>query len=394
MAAANEKKSPSHNAAPVRVMRIIARLNVGGPSIHVSKLSSGLPADKYETILVTGVISPNEGDMSYMARDAGVEPIIIPTMQREISVLSDIKSVLHLYKLMRKHKPTVVHTHTFKAGAVGRVAAKLAGVPVVVHTFHGHVFHGYWGALISKGIVVVEQILSRLSTAILTVSEKVKTDLLHYKIAAPSKISVLPLGLDLERFKANAQFKGELRQELGVAADCSLIGIVGRLVPIKNHHLFLDAAKNAVAAGFDGKFLIVGGGELEETLNAYAQQLGIADQLIFMGWRQDLPRIYADLDVLVLSSNNEGTPVSIIEAMAASVPVVATDVGGVGDLVQNGQTGYLVPSQDPVALANAMLTALQDGTTYTPNAQDFVLERHNLQRLYDSVETLYDSLLR
>lgn len=371
---------------------MIARLNVGGPTIHVSKLSSGL-SEKYKTTLVTGVISPNEGDMSYIATESGVEPLVIETMQREISIWSDVKSILHTYRLLKRLKPTIVHTHTFKAGAVGRIAAKLAGVPIVVHTFHGHVFHGYWGPLRSKFIVLVEQGLSAMTTSILTVSQKVLDDLLHYKIAAPNKLSVLPLGLDLEKFRKSNQFQGALRQELDVTDEVELIGIVGRLVPIKNHKLFLDAAKLAIKDGYAGLFLIVGGGELEAELQNYADTLDISAKVRFLGWRQDLPKIYADLDVLVLSSDNEGTPVSIIEAMAAKTPVVSTDVGGVADLVKPGKTGYLVPANDPTALARDMLLALQEGETFTDAAQNFVLERHNLQRLYDSVETLYDTLI-
>ncbi len=384
--------SPNSIQDPILVVRIIARLNVGGPTIHVSKLSSGLSA-RYKTALVTGVISPNEGDMSYIATEAGVTPQIIASMQREISPWSDLKSIWQTYRLLRRLKPTIVHTHTFKAGAVGRIAAKLAGVPIIVHTFHGHVFHGYWGNFISNFIVMVEQSLGKMTTSILTVSQKVLDDLLHYKIASPSKMSVLPLGLDLEKFRAAQHIKGRLRAELGIDETIPLIGIVGRLVPIKNHHLFLQAAKQAIDLGYKGQFLVIGGGELEEDLMAFSQTLGIRDAVQFLGWRQDLPTIYADLDVLVLSSNNEGTPVSIIEAMASGTPVVATDVGGVSDLVKPNTTGYLVPAQDAPALAQNMLAALEDGHMYTADAQEFVLDRHNLQRLFDSVETLYDQLI-
>lgn len=362
----------------IRVLRIIARLNIGGPALHVTHLARDLNPARFETLLVTGQISAGEGDMSDLAR--GLNWQVIPEMGRELAPLSDAVTLLKLWRLMRQYRPHIVHTHTAKAGAVGRLAARLAGVPIVVHTFHGHTFSGYWGPVGSGLAVAVEQVLSRLTDQVVAVSDRVRDDLIKFRIASPDKIITIPLGLDL------APFATQARRD-----DNPIIGIVGRLVLIKNHALFLRMARQLIADGFVGKFMIVGDGELRSDLEREAADLG--DRVIFAGWRRDLPQVYSELSVVVNTSLNEGTPVALIEAMAAGAPVVATAVGGVPDVVRHGQTGWLVSNGDPARLAECVKEALYDPNRVAARARVEVLGRFSKERLVADIEKLYESLL-
>jgi glycosyltransferase involved in cell wall biosynthesis len=332
-----------------------------------------------------------------LARARGVRPVIIPAMVGEATLNRwDVKAFVELYRLFRRERPHIVHTHTAKAGALGRVAARLAGVPVVVHTYHGHVLHGYYTRLQNSLLRGAERGLGFLSDRLVTVSEQVKRDLVRYGVAGAQKITVIPLGLDLEPFLAGAGQRGKLRRELGLIDGEPLVGIVGRIFPIKNHRLFLEAAAR-VAKELDGaRFLVVGDGVLRPAMEDYAHALGLANRVMFTGWRRDLPVIYPDLDALVISSNNEGTPVSAIEAMAAGCPVVATRVGGLPDLIADGETGFLVPPRDPAALAIRILELLRERDTasrISKAAQATVAERFGVERLCRDVEDLYEELL-
>ena len=378
----------------IRVVRVIARMNIGGPAIHVAKLTSGMQRNGFETILVSGSPGPAEGDMSDLAQAQNVNFRRIKQLGPTIAPWDDGVAFWRLLRLIRSIKPQIVHTHTAKAGAIGRLAARLAGVPVVVHTFHGHVFRGYWGPVISYIAVATERLLSRLATAIVTVSENVRRELIFHRIAPPHQIHVLPLGLDLDVFENCAANRGEFRSELNVRATVPLVGTIGRLVPIKNQQLFLRAASSLVSAGFEGRFVIVGGGELSGKLQQLVLELGIADRTIFTGWRRDLGKIYADLDVLVNTANNEGTPVALIEAMAARVPVVATEVGGVPDMIKSQRNGFLVPTGDLDALVNAIGLALAAPESMLDAAQHYALENHNLDRMLTRTSDLYRRLLR
>jgi glycosyltransferase involved in cell wall biosynthesis len=379
--------------ARTRVVRVIARMNIGGPAIHVTELTSGLTRHGFETILVAGRHGSAEGDMSDLAQATGVNFQWLKQLGPRIAPWDDGVAFLRLFQLMRGIAPEVVHTHTAKAGALGRLAARLAGVPVVVHTFHGHVFRGYWGPAMSRLAVAIERFLARFSTAIVTVSETVRRELIGHRIAPADKIHVLPLGLNLDSFVSCAKRRGEFRAELGIEADVPLIGTVGRLVPIKNQQLFLRAAGRLVAAGFNGRFVIVGGGELAMQLQQLARELGLADSTVFTGWRRDLDRVYADLDVLVNTALNEGTPVALIEAMAARVPVVATAVGGVPDMIESERSGYLVPSEDLVVLVEVIGRALAAPAALLDAAQDYVIENHTLERMLTGAANLYGRLL-
>jgi lipopolysaccharide/colanic/teichoic acid biosynthesis glycosyltransferase len=381
----------------IKIMRVITRLIIGGPTIHVVNLDNGLDKTRYESILVSGKDNPEERSMLDYAVSRGIRPVIIPEMVGEFSFkIRDIKALIKLYRLIRREKPHIVHTHTAKAGFLGRVAAWLAGVPLIIHTYHGHILHGYFGPIKSWALQLMERTLARITDQIIAVSDQVKQDLVDYAIARQEKITVVPLGFDLSPFLTCQEQRGQFRKELGLKDEVKLIGIVGRIVPIKNHRLFLDAAACLIKEQPTVRFVIVGDGNLRYQKEQYAASLGISDKVIFTGWRRDLSRIYADLDVLVVSSDNEGTPVSAIEAMASGCPVVATRVGGMQDLIQDGETGFLVPPKDAGALAISILNVLQkpDSTFQMVQvAREVAKERFSVQRLIKDTEHFYREII-
>ena len=412
-----------------KILRIIARLNIGGPAIHTILLSHELDRIGYKTILVKGSEGQTEGDMMYLAESKGIKPVVIPELGREIGFKNDLIAFYKLYKLIRQEKPDIVHTHTAKAGTLGRIAAWLAGVPVILHTFHGHVLTGYFGKLKTWVFIQIEKILAHISTRIITLSNELKKELIQIGMGREEKFEVIPLGLDLKPFieknpptspfdKGGQEgdlikggvggFFGEFKKELGLSENTLLIGIVGRLVPIKGHRYFLDAAK-IISSQFTAclparqvhssqlKFVIVGDGELREELEDYTKKLGIANYVIFTGFRHDLPKIYSDLDIVVLTSLNEGTPVSIIEAMASGKPVIATNVGGVSSLVENNINGFLVNPQDVQALSDAIIKLLKDSDLRQKmgrEGQSSVFPRYDISQLVKRVDFLYSSLIK
>jgi len=382
---------------PIKVVRIIARMNIGGPALHVTFLTAGLEPKGFKTVLVSGVENPGEGSLKDWARTRGVEPIVIPEIVGEASFrFRDVKAILKAYHLIRKERPLIVHTHTAKAGFVGRIAARLAGVPLVVHTYHGHVLQGYYSPLKTWLLRRMEQALALFTDRLVAVSERIRQDLVNYGVAPRGKIVVIPLGLELEQFRELEGYRGKLREELGIGEKAPLIGIVGRLAPIKNHRLFLETAALVSAEIPQARFIVVGDGLLRPELERYAAQLGLNGRLFFLGWRRDLPHIYADLDALVVSSKNEGTPVSAIEAMASGLPVVATKVGGLPDLIEDGKTGILVEPGSAEAMAQALVELLRNprmAEQIGRLAQARVLERYTTQRLLQDVEDLYLELL-
>ena len=389
--------SPDPSSNRIKVLRIIARMNIGGPAIHVMSLNAGLDPARFSSLLVSGVENPGEGSMIDRARSLGAEAIVIPEIRGEATFKPrDIKALAKLYRLIRRERPHIVHTHTGKAGVLGRLAARLAGVPIVLHTYHGHVLHGYYGPLKSWILRRMEQGLALFTHRIIAVSNLIKEDLVTYGVASADKIAVISLGFDLEPFLGCETERGRFRRELGLEDGAQLVGIVGRIFPIKNHRLFLDAAVRVAAKEPASRFVIVGDGVLRPEMERYAREQGIGDRVVFTGWRNDLPGIYADLDLLVISSDNEGTPVSVIEGMASGRPVVATRAGGLPDLITDGETGLLVPPGDPEALAAGILTALRDAGAASrmgKAAQAAAKQRFTKERLIADVQGLYESLL-
>jgi glycosyltransferase involved in cell wall biosynthesis len=379
-----------------KILRIIARLNIGGPALHVIILNSELNPAAYVSQLVTGRESPAEGNMNDFAAQRDVHPIIIDALGREIFIRDDLKALVNLIRLIRREQPDIVHTHTAKAGFVGRLAAKLTGVPVLVHTFHGHVFHSYFGYLRTKFFLWLERLLAKFTDVIITVGEQQRKEIIGYKIAEPDKVISVPLGLDLKPFVNSSSHSDLLQRELSLEPDILLVGIVARLVPIKNHLCFLRAAR-VVADKMDNvRFLIIGDGELREHLEQKTRELELESKIIFMGFQHNLTKIYSGLDVVTLSSFNEGLPVALIEAMAAGKPVVSTDVGGVRDLILDGDNGLLVPSNDHRALALAILYLLGKPGRRTIMGQAGRRKAYPLfdkNRLLEDIDRLYRNLL-
>jgi glycosyltransferase involved in cell wall biosynthesis len=389
---------PVSKGDKIKIYRIIGRLVVGGPAIHAINLNLGMNSNRFESVLVCGIENPGEHSLIDDAHSRGLKPLVIPEVVSEANLKPrDIKALLKLYRLFRREQPHIVHTHTAKAGFIGRLAACLARVPIVVHTYHGHILHGYYSPFKSWILRRMERILSCLTDRLIAVSGQVKSDLICYHVAPPEKIVVIPLGLELKPFVDCDAHGGAFRNELGLNNGHRLVGIVGRMVPVKNHRLFLDAAASVAAEEPVARFVVVGDGPLRQDMEQHALALGIGDRVLFTGWRRDMPKIYADLDVLVVSSNNEGTPVSAIEAMAARCPVVATRVGGVPDLVRDGETGYLVPAEDAEALSAAILRILEDPQTASrmaKTARAIAVQRFNTDRLIADIERLYVDLLK
>lgn len=384
--------SAADGERPIRVVRIIARLNVGGPTLHVTLLTERLREPAFASTLVCGPVGADEGDMTYFAHEHGVQPIVIEQLGRALHPLRDLVTVWRMYRLIRRMRPDIVHTHTAKAGFVGRLAARMAGVPVIVHTFHGHVFSGYFSPQKAEVFRLLEALCARLSTGLITLSDGLSRELSEtYRIAPAAKIHVLPLGLDLDRFLAAERGTGGFRAAWAVPSDAPLVGIVGRLVPVKNHRLFLAAAAGVAARVPGVRFAIVGDGELRAALEAEVERLGLGGAVVFTGWQRDLADVYAALDVNVISSDNEGTPVSLIEALAAGCPVVSARVGGVGDLLEDGRWGTLVAPGDADALADAIVRALTAPPTpeMTTAARAHVRARYSIEVLAAALAAQY-----
>jgi glycosyltransferase involved in cell wall biosynthesis len=323
--------------------------------------------------------------------------VSLPALGREISGPRDAMALVALLRLIRRERPLIVHTHTAKAGTLGRLAAWLARVPVVVHTYHGHVFRGYFSPARTRLFLAVERWLARRTDRLLTVSAQVRRELLELGIGTPEQLVVVPLGLDLDPFLAvGAAGDGELRRALGIEPAAPVVAVVARLVPIKAHEVFFGAAAIVSARRRDVRFPVVGDGERRAELEALVTRLGLAGSVRFLGWRGDLPAIYREADVVVLTSRNEGSPVSLIEAMAAGRPVVATRVGGVPDLVEDGVNGCLVDPDRPAAVAEAVLALLDDPDRRHALGQAGRKRVHpafSAERLLRDVDALYAALL-
>jgi glycosyltransferase involved in cell wall biosynthesis len=378
----------------VRVLRLFSRLNVGGPSIHVIVLTSGLVSRGYETRLLVGSEGVREGNLFDFAAQHGVECERVAGLGREIRPLADLGALWRVYRVMRGFRPHIVHTHTAKAGFIGRVAARLAGVPIVVHTFHGHVLRGYFGRAKTAFYRFLERGLARGSNVLVAVSDAVKNDLVELEVAPAAKIRVIRLGLPLEEL-AGSLPSGGLRREANIPSTATVVGIVGRLAPIKDLPCFLEAAALVHRSHPDVHFAIVGDGEQRADLEARTQVLGLAQHVHFFGWRRDMAAVYGDIDIAVNCSRNEGTPVSLIEALSAGRPVVATAVGGTPDVLRNGEFGTLVPPADSAALAQAIQGALHDpGLREKAEAgRRHVLAAHSTTRLLGDIDHLYRELL-
>lgn len=405
----------------VRVLHIIARLNIGGPAVYVMMLMDELPKDRFYSRLITGTVGKDEGDMSYLVSEKGIRSLFIPELGREISFVDDLKVLWQMVKIINYFKPDIVHTHTAKAGAIGRVSATLYNLgknrknrAKLIHTFHGHVFHSYFNKLKTYIFILIERLLGQLTDKIIVVSPLQKYDICRrYKIAPSNKVKNIPLGIEFNHF---SNYKTSLREKTRkdlfhvTSPSTVLVGIVGRLTPVKNHHLFIDSVKAYKEFSYYDritKFVIVGDGELRGELESYAAEQQVENDIIFTGWLRDMPAVYHALDIMTLTSKNEGSPLTLIEAMASKKPVVATDVGGVsnlfGQIVESPIDGYkiakngiLVSSGDSQSMAKAIRYLISNpriSCNLAQNAQAHVFEAYSKERLIKDIDNLYSELI-
>jgi glycosyltransferase involved in cell wall biosynthesis len=385
--------------SPIRVVRVIARLNMGGPALHVTYLARGLAERGYETTLVAGDVGRGEESMAFVAERAGVEVVPLPGLSRELSPVRDAVAAWRVARIIRRVRPDVVHTHTAKAGAIGRIAALLAGPgrrPVVVHTFHGHVLRGYFGTAGTLMFRAIETALARATDRLVAVSPEVRDELVGLRVAPRWKFSVVRLGIELEprvRFDGDAT---EVRRRHGIAAEKFVVGWFGRMTAVKRTDDLLTMLAGLRERGVDALLLFVGDGDDRDRLEQRAHDLGLARSCLFVGYQENVAPWYAICDAVVLTSASEGTPVTIIEALAAGRPVVATKVGGVPDVVDEGETGFLVRPRDTHALAERLEILARDPqrrAAMGATGRERMLERYAVERLIDDIDTLYRELL-
>ena len=371
----------------IRILRIISRLNIGGPSIHSLLLSKKLESQFFESHLIFGTSNTLEGTLAPTGAQS-FNYYYIPTLQRDISLLKDLRSFISILKIIKKVRPHIVHTHQAKAGLLGRIAALTMGVPIRIHTFHGHVFHSYFSHWKSKFFILLERILARYSHLI-AISENQKKELEIY-LKHPPSISVIPLGLELKTFQ-NLPPQGHVKKQWGFPINSVLVGIVGRLAPIKNHDLFLDIAQELKNKCPHVIFLIVGDGERRPYLEKRIQNENL-DNIKMLGWQRDLKTIYSLLDIVVLTSLNEGTPVSLIEAAACQKPIVSANVGGVSSIVQHETNGYLVHNHNKSDFINFLEKLIQNKElreTMGKSLQQKIIEYFGEDHLVQDIEGLY-----
>jgi len=391
----------------IKVLRIINRFNLGGPTYNAAYLTKYLPSE-YETLLVGGVAEKHEADSLHIVKSLNIEPIILPEMSRSIHPLNDWKAYFKLRKIIKQFRPDIVHTHASKAGLLGRLAAIHENVPVIVHTFHGHIFHSYFHPLVTKTFLNIERYLAKRTSAIVAISELQKRELSQvFKVADENKFEVIPLGLDLRKFAEEKKEKRiKFRSQHNLPENYIVIGIVGRLVPIKNHYLLIDAIqqiKSKINRSFE--LMIVGDGSERENLIQYVQEknlsyrtnpLGNPADVYFTSWIKEMDGAYAAMDIVALSSKNEGTPVSLLEAQAAGKFVVSTNVGGVKDIV-HPSAGIIVEDFNVESFANALLKAIESFEKVNYQIENIVspkiIEQYSYTRLVENMDNLYKKLL-
>jgi len=379
----------------VRVFRLISRLNIGGPAHHVLLLTKHLPAHRYETYLVAGQEPAGELRAEKWAAAYGVPVHYLPALRRTPSLWHDLVAFWHLYRLLRLYKPHILHTHTAKAGTLGRLAGWLAGVPLRIHTFHGHSLSGYFSTPLSRLYQGVERLLARLSTRLITISPTLQEELVKkFRIAPPEKFVVIRLGFEMERWATYDPKKARSWREAWAPRGEILLAWIGRMVPIKQVQQLLEAAAPLIHSGMPLRLVLVGEGPERAPLQALAEKLNMADACIWPGPIEDMSTLYRAIDAVALPSRNEGTPVVLIEALACGVPVIASAVGGVPDVLEGGAWGYLVPQHaDWQAALHDFLSNLAYWKAQAHIAQPHILATYDYRRLLYDITHLYENLL-
>lgn len=385
---------------PVRIARIITRLGIGGVERHVCSLTANLNREKFQSWLIAGRPEKSEREWVEFAAEAGVEPVFINQLRRKLGFW-DLSASFKLNRLLTQIQPHIVETHQSKAGALARAIVGLKSRANghrfrMVHTFHGHQFQGHFKSPAASAFLAIERYLARRTDLIITVTPSIRRQLIEdYRIAAADKVRVVPLGFDFAWLRDLPRHYGWLRARLGVPESTVIFGTVGRLAKIKNMELQLRAfARMLRQAAIDARLVVIGDGELRASLQSLARDLEISDRVLFCGWILDRAKIFSDLDVTCLSSFNEGSPVCLIESLVAGVPVIATAVGGVPDVISAGLDGELVPSCDEEAFAAALIRAARQRRRISPERSAAVRRRHSTARLIQDIENLYTELLQ
>lgn len=384
-----------------KIVRILNRFNVGGPTYNVAYLTKYI-SPNYTTVLVGGQKNDNEASSEYILQQLNISYTIIPEMRRSIGIWSDIQALRRIIRILKTEKPDIVHTHAAKAGTLGRIAAWYCGVPYIYHTFHGHVFHSYFNPIITKIFIVIEKFLASRCTAIVAISELQKHELgTIFSICSPQKIEIIPLGFDLGKFTQNLDEKRkQFRQTYSIADNEIAIGIVGRLVPIKNHPLFIEAFSHCLTKTTKSiRAFIIGDGEiraqLEELWNSLEPDIHTS-KLTFTSWIQEVDVAYAGLDIVCLTSHNEGTPVSLIEAQASGKPIVSTNVGGIQNIVEENKTALLT-TNTVTDFTEKLLQIIENDElreTMSAYSQTFSTEKFSYKRLCLDMEGMYEKYMR
>ena len=338
-----------NQARPIKIMQVIARMNVGGPAVIVAELMRGLDPAKFQVVLITGFCAGDEADyLDEVARDIPVTRIV--GLGRSVSAIDDIKSFFTLVRLIREYKPDIIHTHTAKAGVLGRVAGLIAYPSAKrVHTYHGHLLHGYFTAWKTQIVIVIEKLLANFSAALIAIGNQVREDLSTVKIGKVKKYSVIFPGLD----KLAGQSKSSAKDELGLEQDKTYIVFVGRLTQIKRPDRLIEIARHLKVKHPKVELLIAGAGEKFTEIQGLAKKESLP--MVILGWRNDIGRILSAGDIAVLCSDNEGIPLTLIQASQAGLPIISTNVGSVGDIVVNGETGILTEVN-----SNSLICAIDD----------------------------------
>lgn len=388
------------NTKKIKIVRIINRFNIGGPTYNATFLTRFL-SDEFETILIGGVPDKDEEDSLHILDKYGVTPIVIESLKREPNFQSDRKAYREIKKIISEFKPDIVHTHAAKAGAIGRMAAKSCKVPYIFHTFHGHVFHSYFGKGKTAIFKAIERRFAKVSTKIIAISNQQKKELANeHKICKPSKIEVIPLGFDLEPFhQKRIEKREEIRAKYGIKENEVAVAIIGRLAPIKDHAFFLKVIENLLSQTIQPtKIFIVGNGSERHWIEKEVFKLNekYGNKIKLTSWIKDIAVFNAGIDVVCLTSKNEGTPVSLIEAQAANIPVISTDVGGVKDIVLEGKTGFVVKKGDYETYCKKLRLLIEDHelrASFSNTGYEFVKDQFHYKMLINNMETLYKKTL-
>jgi glycosyltransferase involved in cell wall biosynthesis len=383
------------------IVHVIARLNVGGAALHVLQLAHEQQKRGHDVLVVAGTLAAGEESMEYVADELGVELLRLPVLQRELSPRADPAAIMALRSVIRSRRADVLHTHTAKAGATGRIAALMAGRArprAVVHTYHGHVLSGYFSRRWERLFRLIERLLARASGTLVAVSDEVRDDLVGFGVAPASRFAVVPYGFELPAWSdVDEESRHTLRGEIGAGDDTFVVGWAGRLTAIKRPLDLIRTQRALLDAGVDALLVLVGDGEDRPEVEALAADLGVADRCRLVGFQKSIRPWYASFDALLLTSANEGTPVVAIEALAAARPVVATRAGGTGTVVRNGESGYLEAIGDTQALADRLAMIASDRELRRrmgAAGADDVRARFVVARMADEVDTIYDRLLR